>query len=382
MEKWDYLIVTASNIEQAQAYEMQLCLRQQLGFLECVREVLVVPDPGGKRIGSGGSTICCLLEILNRELAIKTTNISDPQLWHDILRQLRILIIHAGGDSKRLPTYGPCGKLFVPMPGENDCCLPLTLFDRQLPTYLNLPAPPSDFGQVVITAGDVLLWFDPYKVQFAEKGLTGLGCYASGEQAEMHGVFCRDETDQVRLFLQKPSLAEQQKMGVVNPYGQAILDIGVMNFDADTAVMLLQTFDARSGPDGKLQLTGKMGNALLKYGLDFYREICCGIGSEASLARYISSVQQSGSPWSKALLGQLLESLSSIPFYVKVLPQCEFLHFGTSQQIISSGNVLMQKDLGSTSPNTCLCINNEITDDGRVVGTNAWVEGCRINSML
>ncbi|MHC4752630.1 MAG: fucose pyrophosphorylase domain-containing protein, partial [Planctomycetota bacterium] len=352
MEKWDYLIVTASNIEQAQAYEMQLCLRQQLGFLECVREVLVVPDPGGKRIGSGGSTICCLLEILNRELAIKTTNISDPQLWHDILRQLRILIIHAGGDSKRLPTYGPCGKLFVPMPGENDCCLPLTLFDRQLPTYLNLPAPPSDFGQVVITAGDVLLWFDPYKVQFAEKGLTGLGCYASGEQAEMHGVFCRDETDQVRLFLQKPSLAEQQKMGVVNPYGQAILDIGVMNFDADTAVMLLQTFDARSGPDGKLQLTGKMGNALLKYGLDFYREICCGIGSEASLARYISSVQQSGSPWSKALLGQLLESLSSIPFYVKVLPQCEFLHFGTSQQIISSGNVLMQKDLGSTSPNT------------------------------
>ena len=68
VNSWDYLIVTASNDTQAGNYEHQLALRQELGLLPCVRDVIVVPDPGGKRIGSGGSTICCLLEVLNREM--------------------------------------------------------------------------------------------------------------------------------------------------------------------------------------------------------------------------------------------------------------------------------------------------------------------------
>ena len=57
MNQWDYLIVTASNEAQAQAYESQLKIRQDLGILSDVREVMVVADPDGKRIGSGGSTL-------------------------------------------------------------------------------------------------------------------------------------------------------------------------------------------------------------------------------------------------------------------------------------------------------------------------------------
>ncbi|NQT03249.1 MAG: hypothetical protein HQ580_14575, partial [Planctomycetes bacterium] len=134
--------------------------------------------------------------------------------------------------------------------------------------------------------------------------------------------------------------------------------------------------------EGRLELAGKMSEALFKYGLDFYREICCGMGSEANSAQYIKSVQQSGSLWDSALLGRLFESLRSIPFGVNVLPRCEFLHFGTSRQVISSGNILMQRDIGSTSLNTCLSINNEIIDGGEIAGTNAWVEGCKISSRL
>ena len=52
---WDYLIVTASNDAQARAYEHQLTLRQHLGLIQNVREVRVIADPGGLRIGSGGS---------------------------------------------------------------------------------------------------------------------------------------------------------------------------------------------------------------------------------------------------------------------------------------------------------------------------------------
>jgi hypothetical protein len=43
---WDYLIVTASHERQAEAYQVQLDVRRELGLLSDVREALVVPDPG------------------------------------------------------------------------------------------------------------------------------------------------------------------------------------------------------------------------------------------------------------------------------------------------------------------------------------------------
>ena len=111
---WDYLIVTASNDAQASAYEAQLSVRRKLGLLTGIREALVVPDPGGKRVGSGGSTVHCLKRVLARE----TGGLKPAPASEEVFRRLRILIIHAGGDSKRLPAYGPCGKISVPVPGE------------------------------------------------------------------------------------------------------------------------------------------------------------------------------------------------------------------------------------------------------------------------
>ncbi len=138
---------------------------------------------------------------------------SDPRAWEQVLGELRILIVHAGGDSRRLPAYGPCGKIFIPVPGENDSAVCLSLFDRQLPTYLALPEPTQGRGQVVITSGDVLLRFDPTQVRFTNEGVTGLACYAQPEQASRHGVFCCGQDDEVRLYLQKPSIAEQTGQG-------------------------------------------------------------------------------------------------------------------------------------------------------------------------
>jgi len=47
----DYLILTASNARQAQAYEDQLRLRRELGLLAAGREWFVVADLEGRRIG-------------------------------------------------------------------------------------------------------------------------------------------------------------------------------------------------------------------------------------------------------------------------------------------------------------------------------------------
>jgi len=84
MFSWDYLILTASNEAQAESYRKQLDLRVELGLLAGFRHVLVVPDFGGRRIGSGGSTLLCLAEVLRLELGEKSAN-SEPADWRDCL---------------------------------------------------------------------------------------------------------------------------------------------------------------------------------------------------------------------------------------------------------------------------------------------------------
>jgi galactokinase/mevalonate kinase-like predicted kinase len=377
---WDYLIVTASNAAQAQAYERQLDLRRRLGLLAGAGEVLVAPDPGGKRVGSGGSTLCCLAAVLQRRLAGRA-GASEPEAWLEVLRTLRILIVHAGGDSRRLPAYGPCGKIFVPVPGESDSAIPVTLFDRQLPTYLGLPAGPQDAGQVVVTAGDVLLSFDAESVSFDSPGMTGLACRAEPHQASRHGVYCPGQDGRVRLYMQKPSPDAQRAAGAVDRYGQSLLDIGVLSFDAATAVTMLRAFEVAARPDGRLAWSDEMGLRIESAGLDIYREVCCAMGDEVTPESYLAAVRAGGSAWDDVALGKLLASLSATAFSVRVLPRCGFLHFGTTRQIISSGLDLLQSDHGVSSLRTHLSVNNDAAG-GQVVGEHSWVEGCRIRSAV
>ncbi len=379
---WDYLVITASNDAQAAAYEGQIRLRRELGFLSGAREVLVVADPGGRRVGSGGSTIYCLMTILNRELSGAAGEASRREDWEKLLRRLRILIVHAGGDSRRLPVYGPCGKVFIPVPGESDAGLCMTLFDRQLPTYLALPPARAGEGEVVITSGDVLLGFDPAQVRFRPEGLTGLGCYADPEEASRHGVFCSGGEGEVRLFLQKPSASDQEETGAMDRYGRSILDIGVMRFDAATAGAFLALCGAAPDEAGRLVWTGGIGGRMAEHGLDFYREICCALGTEATAAHHAADARKSGATWGDDELARIHEGLAGIPFHVDVLGHCSFLHFGTLQQIVASGLDLLRGDRGGGAPPECLSVNNEIAGEGRLDGKRVWVEGCRIGSEL
>ena len=56
-EPWHYLILTAANDDQAAAYEAQIGMRLEAGQLTQLRDTLVVADPQGRRVGSGGSTL-------------------------------------------------------------------------------------------------------------------------------------------------------------------------------------------------------------------------------------------------------------------------------------------------------------------------------------
>ena len=260
---WDYLIVTAANDRQAAAYEWQIQLRREMGLLPQVRNVLVIADRDGRRIGSGGSTLECLSEVLRRE--------PHPGGAETILRRLRILIVHAGGDSRRLPAYSPCGKIFIPLPGRTHPNIGSTLFDRLVPKFFALPAGAPGAGQVVVAAGDALIRFDPAAVDFGAPGITALAAPASPEEAARHGVLCPNPDGSVRLYLQKPDVPTQTAAGAIGADGRSVLDIGIMSLDAAAAARLLRAF--RTPPARA---------AMLSHGIDLYREICCALGTEAT----------------------------------------------------------------------------------------------------
>lgn len=365
-ERWDYLILTASNDQQAAAYETQVRWRVEAGHLARVREALVVADIEGKRIGSGGSTLQCLNLVLERER--RRGRQDEPA--EEVFRKLRILIVHAGGDSRRLPAYGPCGKIFVPLPGESFSALGSTIFDRLVPLFLDLPPGLPGAGQVVIAAGDALNRFDTQTLRLDYPGMTALGCYASPEEAARHGVFCLDEDHSVRLFLQKPSLEEQAELGAISRFGKTPLDIGVMSFDAAAAAALLEAF------------SGDVWPLVVELGVDFYREICCAMGAEATFERYVRSARGSGSQWSEEQLAQVLPKLRRIPFRARLAPRCHFLHFGSTRQLVASGLALLAQDMGAPPVVTTISVNNQLEGEGAVAGSDSWVEGCRLRAPL
>ncbi len=306
----------------------------------------------------------------------------DPAAFEKIFGHLRILIVHAGGDSKRLPPYGPCGKIFVPVPGESDSALGVTLFDRLIPTYLELPLPASAHGQVVVASGDVLLAFDAANVRFAADGITGIGCLAGPEVAKNHGVFCRGADGRVKSFLQKPSLEKQRSAGAINSHGQSILDIGILNLAPRAAAGLLDLCTIRKNREGSLDLRGPVAAAIHAAGLDLYREICCAMGQETTFAGYEDEVRSAGSKLGADVLKQIYQRLRKVAFSVDVVPRLRFLHFGTLRELLESGRSLLSADMGGPEKGENLVINCRLSEEGAIHGKNCWIEGCLVDAPL
>ena len=82
---------------------------------------------------------------------------------------------------------------------------------------------------------------------------------------------------------------------------------------------------------------------------------------EATAEHHRASSVASGSSWSAEQLARAYTVLSQVPFSAQVLPQCEFLHFGTTRQLITSGLELLEHDNQPAGPGTCLSLNNRLT---------------------
>jgi len=383
---WDYLVVSASHKNQAAFYESQIKLRKNLDLIPEFRHSLVVSDPEGCRIGSGGSTIYCLMQVVEKEQeqAPLLSDLRNPSTLIDTLKGSRILIIHAGGDSRRLSSYSACGKIFIPLPGESKSVVERTLFDRIVDVYKKLPEPASKKGQIVVATGDVVLDFDPEKTFFHDQGVTGLGCLAEPGTAKNHGVFCvsKKQKKEVRVFLQKPSIKKQKKHGALDHQGKSILDIGILNIDFDTMSRLFELCEVSKDSEGKVNWNGPVAQKIMDQGMNLYREFCCSLGSEVDFSFFCKAVRESSSKLPTNILQKIFDSLKDVSFYLNLLPRCGFYHFGDVKQIIQSGLDVLKLDSVSSPKNKVLSINNVSEKSGIIKGKKSWVEGCRLRSSL
>jgi fucokinase len=231
LKNWDVVIITASSARQAAMYRDEIERRRLSGMMPEETQFLVVPDPEDRRVGSGGATINAL-GILGQ----------DSQWWGEH----RALLIHSGGDSRRLPQYSPGGKLFGVLPSRTQPRSTTTVFDQTL--ALSAAWAQKIPNGLLVASGDVVLRFNANEVLWDRRGVTGVAMRLDAETGSHHGVYVVGASDQVYTFLQKPTAAEVKAAGGLLPDGRVAVDIGLLRFDAHLTAALAKLAEVKPMP--------------------------------------------------------------------------------------------------------------------------------------
>lgn len=315
---WDYVILTASNEEQALAYRQQIDDRLAMGQLPENTSYVVISDPDGKRVGSGGATFNVLRYIAGQD--------GDDRTDH--FKGRRILVIHSGGDSKRVPQYSACGKLFSPVPRALPDGRSSTLFDEFIIAMTSLAGRFPD-GMVVLS-GDVLLLFNPLQIDLQYQGAAAISMKESVETGQNHGVFLNDGRDHVARCLQKQPVETLRAAGAVNDNGMVDIDTGAVVLDAD----LLNALFGLISTDGKVdeQKFAQFVNETAR--VSFYADFLYPLAGEATLEAFQKETPEgSFCPELTECRKQIWEALHVFSMKLICLSPAEFIHFGTTHEL-------------------------------------------------
>lgn len=360
---WDYVILTASNERQAEGFAMQLEERRAAGCLPEKTHFAVIPDPEGKRVGSGGATLAVIRYIAEHTGRTDFTG-------------LRIMVIHSGGDSKRVPQYSALGKLFSPVPHELPNGRAATLFDEFLIVMSSVPS--RIRGGMLLLSGDVLLLFNPLQIDYSGNGAAAISFKEDVQTGKNHGVFLRGEGGNVARFLHKQTVEYLRECGAVNARNCVDIDTGAVLFSTEMLSSLygLVTTEGRADEEKfrsfvneevRLSLYGDFLYPLAEQSTleDFYLEKPEGAYSDA-LTQARTAVWQALRPYRMKLIR---------------LAPAKFIHFGTTgeiMQLMSSG-IDAYHHLGWSSQVNSSIDNdtagyNSILYDQRCVGKNCYLE--------
>lgn len=309
------------------------------------QEYFCTNDPVGSKLGSGGGTTW-LLERCHEAWG-------DGRDFASWLASDRRILLHAGGQSRRLPAYAPSGKILTPIPvfrWERGQRLSQTLLDLQLPLYERLmKLAPANIHTMVVS-GDVYIRAAAQLPPVPDADVVCYGLWLDASIAKDHGVFvCDRRTPSVlKQMLQKPSVGTLADLLQTSFY---LTDIGVWLL-SDRAVELLRR-------------RSKRGADTVCY--DLYGEFGCSLGTDPVIDD---------------------PELRSLSVAVLPLPGGEFYHFGTSGEMISSMLAIQnivndQREImhHGRKPHPSIFIQNAITDI-KMTGdnTNVWIENSHVGA--
>lgn len=313
--KWDYVILTASNEGQAKAFRVQIEERQNKGLLPFCTEYVVLPDPDGRRVGSGGATFNVLKYLASQ-------NHDHP------FDGKRVLVIHSGGDSKRVPQYSAIGKLFSPVPRALPDGRASTLFDEFM---IGMSGVPSRFREgMLVLSGDVLLLFNPLQIDAQFDGGAAISIKEPVFTGKDHGVFLNDGKGNVKKFLHKQTEETLRREGAVNKHDAVDLDTGAVLL----SVKLLNSLFALISTDGTVD-DDKFGEFVNdRARVSFYGDFLYPLAGDATLEDYYKEKPEG--EYTEELRdcrSKLWNALS--PFSLKLLrlSPARFIHFGTTREL-------------------------------------------------
>ena len=217
------------------------------------------------------------------------------------LKTEKRVLLHAGGQGRRIPAYASSGKVLTPIPvlrAERGQKIDQTLLDLQMPLYEQILQSAPNSIHTLIASGDVMIKAeDPISIPDAD--VVCLGMWEEPSLASHHGVFMikRNRTDKLDFMLQKPSTQTLAQLAQTHYF---LMDTGVWML-SDKAVEKLR------------QLTMTDNGTVRSY--DLYSDFGTALGDNPS------------SP--NSMLADL--TVSVIPIESGV-----FYHYGTSRELLSS----------------------------------------------
>ena len=367
--KWDYVVLTASNEAQADTYREQIRYRLENNLLPASTTYAVLPDPDGKRVGSGGATFN-VLRYLSEQSGDGTVDFKNK----------RILVIHSGGDSKRVPQYSAIGKLFSPVPRELPNGFGSTLFDEFIIAMSGVPSRIQE-GMLVLS-GDVLLLFNPLQIDFQNRGAAAISVKEHVSTGKEHGVFLNDGHGYVETFLHKQSEEMLQQRGAVNEQGNVDLDTGAVIFGTQVLDALFSLISTNGCLDNeKFQ---EFVNEEAR--ISFYGDFLYPLAKTATLEQYYKEAAE-GTINEKLLScrTKIWEALSGFNMQLLCLSPAAFIHFGTTREL----RKLMSEDIGDyefldwsrhviTTATGEYAANNAYVGRKAVVEDGAYLENCYV----
>ena len=292
-------------------------------------------DPVGHRLGSGGGTAWLLQQACG-----------DDQ-FDDWLPKDKRILVHAGGQSRRLPSYAVSGKILMPLPvlrWERGQRLSQTLLDLQLPLYRQMMAMAPDTIHTMVVSGDVCVRATQPMPTIPDADVVCYGLWLPASTAKNHGVFVSSRTTPTVLkqMLQKPSVKTLNELQKDHYY---LTDVGVWLLSDRAVKVLMNRCEGRA--------------------YDLYGEFGCSLGTDPTI--------------DDAELREL--SVAILP-----LTGGEFYHFGTSREMISSTLALQnlvsdQRQIMhlDRKPHPNIFVQNAVTEvTFTEENTNIWIENSHV----